>query len=78
MPTSRPWAARGSSPGLFEGVLFVVVAASLSNRAAAERAWGVIILVSGVIDCALLVGAYAMPQDFVASGCSSSSPPRSR
>jgi len=51
--------------GLFEGVLFVVVAASLSNRAAAERAWGVIILVSGVIDCALLVGAYALPPDFV-------------
>jgi len=51
--------------GLFEGVLFVVVAASLSNRVAAERAWGVIILVSGVIDCALLVGAYAMPPEFV-------------
>ncbi len=51
--------------GLFEGVLFVVVAASLSNRAAAERAWGVIILVSGVIDCALLVGAYALPPGFV-------------
>jgi len=51
--------------GLFEGVLFVVVAASLSNRPAAERAWGVIILVSGVIDCALLVGAYALPPQFV-------------
>lgn len=51
--------------GLFEGVLFVVVAAGLSNRAAAERAWGVIILVSGVIDCALLVAAYAMPTGFV-------------
>jgi len=51
--------------GLFEGVLFVVVAASLSNRPAAERAWGVIILVSGVIDCALLVGAYAMSPEFV-------------
>jgi MFS transporter, DHA1 family, inner membrane transport protein len=51
--------------GLFEGVLFVVVAASLSNRVAAERAWGVIILVSGVIDCALLVGAYALPPAFI-------------
>ena len=51
--------------GLFEGVLFVVVAASLSNRAAAERAWGVIILVSGLIDCALLVAAYALPDSFV-------------
>ncbi len=51
--------------GLFEGVLFVVVAASLSNRAAAERAWGVIILVSGLIDCALLVAAYALPDAFV-------------
>ncbi len=51
--------------GLFEGVLFVVVAATLSNRAKAERAWGVIILVSGVLDCALLVGAYALPPDVV-------------
>jgi DHA1 family inner membrane transport protein len=51
--------------GLFEGVLFVVVAASLSNRPACERTWGVIILVSGVIDCALLVAAYAMPEGFV-------------
>ena len=51
--------------GLFEGVLFVVVAASLSNRGAAERAWGVIILVSGLIDCALLVAAYALPEAFV-------------
>ena len=51
--------------GLFEGVLFVVVAASLSNRPASERAWGVIILVSGVIDCALLVGAYALAPAFI-------------
>ncbi|MBW8759463.1 MAG: MFS transporter [Burkholderiales bacterium] len=51
--------------GLFEGVLFVVVAASLSNRPAAERAWGVIVLASGVFDCALLVGAYALPQEVV-------------
>jgi predicted MFS family arabinose efflux permease len=51
--------------GLFEGVLFVVVAATLSNRVAAERAWGVIILVSGVLVCALLVGAYALPSEFI-------------
>jgi len=51
--------------GLFEGVLFVVVAASLSNRPAAERAWGVIVLASGVFDCALLVAAYALPQAVV-------------
>jgi hypothetical protein len=51
--------------GLFEGVLFVVVAASLSSRPAAERAWGVIVLASGVFDCALLVGAYALPQAVV-------------
>ena len=56
--------ARGAT-GLFEGALFVVVAASLSNRARAERAWGVIILVSGLLDCALLVAAYALPEAFV-------------
>ena len=43
--------------GLFEGMLFVVVAASLSNRAAADRAWGVIMLVAGVFVAAILLGA---------------------
>ena len=65
MPTLAAVGGARLVTGLFEGVLFVVVAASLSNRAAAERAWGVIILVSGVIDCALLVAAYAMPPGFV-------------
>ncbi|MFL6698793.1 MAG: hypothetical protein ACJ8GJ_16635 [Vitreoscilla sp.] len=65
MPTLAAVGGARLVTGLFEGVLFVVVAASLSNRAAAERAWGVIILVSGVIDCALLVAAYAMPPDFI-------------
>jgi len=66
MPDLATLGAARLVTGLFEGVLFVVVAASLSNRPAAERAWGVIILVSGVIDCALLVAAYALPQDFIA------------
>jgi predicted MFS family arabinose efflux permease len=65
MPTLAAVGGARLVTGLFEGVLFVVVAASLSNRVAAERAWGVIILVSGVIDCALLVAAYAMPPEFV-------------
>ena len=58
MPSLAAVGAARLVTGLFEGVLFVVVAASLSNRAAAERAWG-------VIDCALLVGAYALPSGFV-------------
>ena len=65
MPTLAAVGGARLVTGLFEGVLFVVVAAGLSNRAAAERAWGVIILVSGVIDCALLVAAYAMPVEVV-------------
>jgi DHA1 family inner membrane transport protein len=64
MPSLAALGAARLVTGLFEGALFVVVAASLSNRVAAERAWGVIILVSGVIDCALLVGAYALPPAF--------------
>lgn len=51
--------------GLFEGMLFVVVAASLSHRAAAERGWGVIMLVGGVIDAALLVVAASLPGPWV-------------
>jgi MFS transporter, DHA1 family, inner membrane transport protein len=65
MPSLPAVGAARLATGLFEGALFVVVAASLSNRAAAERAWGVIILVSGLIDCALLVAAYALPETFV-------------
>jgi DHA1 family inner membrane transport protein len=65
MPSLAAVGAARLATGLFEGVLFVVVAASLSNRPAAERAWGVIVLASGVFDCALLVGAYALPQDVV-------------
>ena len=65
MPSLAAVGAARLVTGLFEGVLFVVVAASLSNRAAAERAWGMIILVSGLIDCALLVAAYALPEGFI-------------
>jgi hypothetical protein len=65
MPSLAAVGAARLVAGLFEGVLFVVVAASLSNRPAAERAWGVIVLASGVFDCALLVGAYALPQAVV-------------
>jgi MFS family permease len=65
MPSLGAVGAARLATGLFEGALFVVVAAGLSNRAAAERAWGVIILVAGLIDCALLVAAYALPEAFV-------------
>ena len=65
MPSLAAVGAARLVTGLFEGVLFVVVAASLSNRTAAERAWGVIVLASGVFDCALLVGAYALAPDLV-------------
>ncbi|WP_395700437.1 MFS transporter [Aquabacterium sp.] len=51
--------------GLFEGMLFVVVAASLSHRAAAERGWGVIMLVGGVFDAVLLVVAASLPGPWV-------------
>jgi DHA1 family inner membrane transport protein len=64
-PTLLATSATRLAAGLFEGVLFVVVAAALSSRAQAERAWGVIVLVAGVLDCALLVGAYALPDAIV-------------
>ncbi len=61
MPSLAAVGAARLLAGLFEGALFVVVAATLANRAQAERAWGVIVLVAGVLDCSLLVGAYALP-----------------
>jgi len=52
--------ARGVA-GLCEGALFVVVASSLSHGAAAERAWGGVILGAGILDGALLLGASSLP-----------------
>jgi DHA1 family inner membrane transport protein len=60
-------ASRGVA-GLFEGMLFAVVAAALSNRPAAEKAWGVIILVGGVIDGAILFGAACLPRHVADTG----------
>lgn len=56
MPSAGWVGASRGLVGLFEGMLFVVVAASLSNRAVAERSWGVVMLVGGVFDAVLLVG----------------------
>jgi len=61
MPDLATVGAARAVAGVFEGMLFVVVAASLSNRGAAERAWGFIILAGGVFDGALLVGAACLP-----------------
>ncbi|MGN6529649.1 MAG: MFS transporter [Burkholderiaceae bacterium] len=61
-PTLAAVGAARCVAGVAEGALFVVVAATLSNRAQAEKAWGVIILVAGVFDGALLVAAAAAPQ----------------
>lgn len=47
--------------GLCEGALFVVVAAALSHGAAAEKAWGAVILGAGLLDGALLLAVSSLP-----------------
>ncbi|KWD52260.1 MFS transporter [Burkholderia ubonensis] len=53
-------AARGLT-GLFEGMLFVVVASGVSKRASTERLWGQINLLAGGINGGILVLVSALP-----------------
>jgi len=58
-------AARGFA-GLFEGMLFVVVAASVAHRASTDRLWGQIIFAAGVLDGGILVGVSFLPETVLA------------
>ncbi|MFJ1213671.1 MFS transporter [Burkholderia pyrrocinia] len=53
-------AARGMT-GLFEGMLFVVVASGVSQRASTDRLWGQINLLAGGINGGILVLISALP-----------------
>jgi predicted MFS family arabinose efflux permease len=53
--------ARGLA-GLFEGMLFVVVAACVAHRASTDRLWGQINLAAGVVDGSILVGISCLPE----------------
>lgn len=55
--------ARGMT-GLFEGMLFVVVASGVSQRASTDRLWGQINLLAGVINGGILVLISALPAGF--------------
>ncbi|OXI35860.1 MFS transporter [Burkholderia aenigmatica] len=55
--------ARGLT-GLFEGMLFVVVASGVSQRASTDRLWGQINLLAGVINGGILVLISALPAGF--------------
>ncbi|WP_420211601.1 MFS transporter [Burkholderia aenigmatica] len=55
--------ARGLT-GLFEGMLFVVVASGVSQRASTDRLWGKINLLAGVINGGILVLISALPAGF--------------
>jgi predicted MFS family arabinose efflux permease len=57
--------ARGLA-GVFEGMLFMLVAASVANQPSAERIWGVIILVAGLLNGALLIGISWLPERWAA------------
>lgn len=57
--------ARGLA-GVFEGMLFMLVAASVANQPSAERIWGVIILVAGLVNGALLIGISYLPERWAA------------
>jgi MFS transporter, DHA1 family, inner membrane transport protein len=58
-------AARGVG-GLFEGMLFVVVAASVAHRDSTDRLWGQIIFAAGVLDGGILVGVSFLPDTVLA------------
>ncbi|UZE27167.1 MFS transporter [Pseudomonas asplenii] len=56
--------ARGFT-GLCEGILFVIVAASVSQRVLAERLWGKINLLAGAINGSVLVLIAYLPQEWL-------------
>ncbi|MEO6917510.1 MAG: MFS transporter [Collimonas sp.] len=53
--------ARGMA-GVFEGMLFMLVAARVAKQPSAERIWGVIVLVAGLVNGALLIGISYLPE----------------
>ncbi len=59
--------ARGVS-GIFEGMLFVVVASAISQRESADRLWGQINLIAGIINGGLLVVIAYLPEAWLAHG----------
>lgn len=60
-------AARGLT-GLFEGMLFVVVASGVSQRASTDRLWGHINLLAGGINGGILVLISALPGNWLGRG----------
>ncbi|AMO98124.1 major Facilitator Superfamily protein [Collimonas arenae] len=57
--------ARGLA-GVFEGMLFMLVAARVANQPSAERIWGAIILFAGLVNGALLIGISYLPERWAA------------
>jgi DHA1 family inner membrane transport protein len=57
--------ARGVG-GVFEGMLLVVVAASVAHRDSTDRLWGQIIFAAGVLDGGILVGVSFLPDAVLA------------
>ncbi|MGH8781649.1 MFS transporter [Paraburkholderia sp.] len=54
--------------GIFEGVLFVVVASSISQRASADRLWGQINVFAGIINGSILVVIAYLPASWLGRG----------
>ncbi|AIY39359.1 Permeases of the major facilitator superfamily [Collimonas arenae] len=57
--------ARGLA-GVFEGMLFMLVAARVARQPSAERIWGVIVLIGGLVNGALLIGISYLPERWAA------------
>ncbi|MEQ5842764.1 MFS transporter [Paraburkholderia acidicola] len=54
--------------GIFEGVLFVVVASGISQRASADRLWGQINVIAGIINGGILVVISYLPSAWLGQG----------
>ncbi|MFM0290093.1 MFS transporter [Paraburkholderia megapolitana] len=54
--------------GIFEGVLFVVVASGISQRASADRLWGQINVIAGIINGGILVVISYLPSEWLGQG----------
>lgn len=67
-PTIEVMGAARSMAGLFEGMIFVVIASALSQRVCAERVWGQINLIAGGLNGSILIFVSLLPDAWINRG----------
>ncbi|RQS26571.1 MFS transporter [Burkholderia sp. Bp8989] len=64
-PTAMAISVARGVAGVFEGILFVVVASGISHRRSADRLWGLLNLIAGGVNGTVLVAASLLPERWI-------------